>query len=463
VFLASLALSLSFAAQPAPVNPNGVANEQLSEHFALRWGDDLEFEDASRSEVLDGLELSWTVLIDELGCVAPRGTDETLMNVYLAGSGAGTPEAIGYAYASEGPEGLYIAINPIALDDPDGLAPSMAHELFHTIQSTTGSYGTAGPDWYWEATAEWASHVVYPDDPNAGLWMSPIVGLLPHLGIESTNPWSDPDDLSGYYPYAAGLFPIFLSDVIADDALIRDSWLAPSSPQDPLASLDTLLRERDTSTAEAFTELAARLATWDLDRGPELSAAAEGYAAAYPAQDHRVALRIDDAQARGARPSDELLPARYGFNVVDVDLARDSGMLDLVVTADALGSLGSPPDLRVVAVVVDGAQRRYFSGDHGERTSTVRVPATTGSTKLVVVAVGAAAGGERFGYAVDVVEVVDDDGRAPSAGLSEEHDVLARGCSGTAPATPAATLALLALLARRRRRSPIVRGAARTP
>jgi hypothetical protein len=68
---------------------------ELSEHFVLKWGSDVNPSRDQITGTLDALEDAWTVAFDEMQFERPGFTNEYRINVYIGDSGGDTPEITG--------------------------------------------------------------------------------------------------------------------------------------------------------------------------------------------------------------------------------------------------------------------------------------------------------------------------------------------------------------------------------
>lgn len=376
-----------------------------SDHFIVKWGSGGGVDESDVDFLIAAFEDAWQIEIEEMGHPAPPGTDRYLFNVYIGDSGSGTPDGYGAAgYYSADPDGYPMVV--IAADTLSDLAYTeitAAHEFYHAIQNGIGTYSYSGDAaWYWEATAEWASGQVYPDNEYSAVF---LLGLayLPYLPVNFFD-YPDRGTLQEYHQYGAFIFPTYLSEQVADWTIIRDSWVEASS-RDPLTSLDDLLREQGTSVAEVFPWFAAHNATWDYANGEIYADMLDEYARWYGDDDHRVVVELDAAGTEGwvDAPS-ATLPQFYGYNVIRLE-DPPAGSLVIGFRGDAEGSDGS--EARWGAILVEETTREVtyteLALEDGEGEATLSLD---GSEQNVYLAVAAtpeeARDDETFGWSYKV-------------------------------------------------------------
>jgi len=394
-------------------------NEARSQHFVLKWGDTGGVTGDDASAVLDAFEDAWAVEIDEMGHPEPTGSDQWLFNVYVGDTSSGTPSgygAAGYFYVDS--EGYpYVVIARDTLYDADYAAITAAHEFYHALQDTLGTYAYTGrAAWYWEATAEWAAGEVYPDNDYSAVF---LLGLayLPYLPVYFFD-YPDSGLLQEYHQYGAFIFPRYLSEEVADWSIVRDSWVL-GGDDDPLAVIDGLLAERGTSVAEVFPAFAAHNAVWDYQYGERYQASLDAYEAWYGSQDEHVAARLPAAGTGGWKNAPEAtLPYRYGYNLLELDRPQ-AGTLVFGFNGDAQGSLGGDASWGVTLVTdgPDGVRYTAVPLDEDEGTASLIL---SGEEDVVYAAVAAipadADDAEVFGYSYEARWEDADSGAGEDSG-----------------------------------------------
>lgn len=411
-------------------------NVRTSTNFALKWGPGATYSETLATKALEALELGWTVEMGTMAHPVPEGTDTYLLNVYIGNSGGVAPDInFAGAYASIDQQGHpYVVLSPditeyFEMPGYEGYAgTTVVHELYHTVQFATGSFGANDAYWFWEATADWAAGEVYPDDESSyafvGAW-----ALYPHVPIDFAD-YADEGTLIELHQYGASIFPQFLTDEIADFTLVRDAWVSGGANGDPLEVLDGLLAAGGSDVRTAFADFSARLAFWDFPRGEQYEMWADYYADSYPNEDDRIAASVGRSGTSGwEKAPAATLPAAFGTNLVV--LSPTDRVLSVAVEADAEGSAGSAGTLRAFVAVRNGSAVSYHPLVFDGRTGSVEVDGNVEALTLVVTPLPASDQGvdETFGYRFRV-----------DAGGGGSND---RGCS--AGGTRAGSLGLLVL------------------
>ncbi|MFK7930061.1 MAG: DUF6055 domain-containing protein [Myxococcota bacterium] len=244
----------------------GVENVETSEHFALWWGPDQPPTSTQRTRLLDAFETSWAMQIGDMGHTAPYGTDAYHFNVYVGDTGGGTRETGRAAgFYSTDPDGWpVIVIGRDTLDRPDYSDITVAHEFYHAVQGATDRYTynqTDASAWLWEASATWASHEVYPDNPGYAAFLFGYA-FHPHLSLDFFD-YPNQGVVTEYYQYGAFIFPVHISDRTGSWQVIRDVWMDPGDDPDPLAVMTRRLAEDDLDFDTLWLDHIARNVTWD--------------------------------------------------------------------------------------------------------------------------------------------------------------------------------------------------------
>jgi len=358
----------------------GVPNELESENFIVRWGNNGGVSASDAQSVLDAFEVSWDVEVLDMDHPAPTTSNQYLFNVYIADTGGNTPSSYGAAgYYNTDPDGypmIVLATNTIA--DLVYGRTTIAHEFYHAIQHTTGSYSYSGDAaWYWEATASWIEIEVWPDDRYYAVFLFGYA-LLPYLPLNSFD-YPDSGALVEYHQYGAFIFARYLAEFVGDWRIIRDSWVEPeANNDDPLESLRVQLAALDVDLDEAFVDFAGRNVTWDYEHGEDYDYYVDLYADYYSNEDARIVAEVPSSGLDGWQEVDEdTLPQRYGYNVVEMS-APHAGDLTVGFMGDQEGDSGSPAEWGVTVIQVTDDERVYQT-----------VPIADGSGELTLEGVGA--------------------------------------------------------------------------
>lgn len=328
----------------------GLPNELRSENFVVRWGSGERFTEEELDNLLESMELGWSVEVEDMAHPPPYGADAFLFNVYIGNTGDGAPEitsAAGYFYPD--PEGWpMIVMAPETVRDRLGTEGTAVHEFYHAIQATTGRYPYDGiAAWYWEATAEWAAMQVVPDNPMSSGFAFGYL-LLPHLPV---NYFDYPDEglLEEYHQYGAYLFPHDLTEQVGWE-LVRDTWLDPSGDPDPLEVMRGWLADHGHDMDELWLDHIARNVVLDYPFRVWLEQSLESGGWGWPEAD-RVAVEIDWAGDDG-RVRGDSAPGRYGAFAIHLTDA-DPGTLRVLIEAEPEGTEGSPTEVGARVVRLD--------------------------------------------------------------------------------------------------------------
>ena len=396
-----------------------------SANFVLKWGDERAVSGETVDAILAMLEVAWQHEIDEMQLPPPVGADAWLFNIYLYGTGLAVPDFGFSAYTGIDDEGFpYVVLPPDDLVSPEAvdlMQVTTAHEFFHAIQMGIGAYDAAAGStgyWYWEATADWMSLQIWPDSPVARDYL-PFYLMAPHVGIESVE-FPDAEEFSPLqlHHYGASLLPVYLSDHVADRAMVLDSWTTAGPTDEPLAVLGGLLAERDLDIGEVFADFAAKNAVLDYPDRALIEDSMGKALAVYPDFDNSVAARVSPTDGELVAAPVATLPEAWAYNVIEIERADE---IDVSIEPDELGSAGTAA--RFVT--------RLLPGDDITRLVVVSEPERT-------------IPGETFAYRIALTPPPDE--TEPPAPDDDG------GCSisgGSVPHGP--VVALLLVLLRRRR------------
>ena len=166
------------------------------------------------------------------------------------------------------------------------------------------------------ATATWMESQVFPTASDYARFLYGYA-LLPHLPIDFHTPFES-GQLEEYHAYGAFIFPLMLSETVADEWLIRDVWVNPlveaSSPIEPLQMELALLGR---PFEDVLLDFAVHNVGWDYENGSAYAAALEQVPIELESDGHRF---VDEYWERGSgqweRPASELQPASLGSNLI---------------------------------------------------------------------------------------------------------------------------------------------------
>jgi hypothetical protein len=467
--------TLSVAPPQLPARPPSVdkavrevsgscANSEASTNFVLKWGDDATVSSTAVDEMLQAFEFAWSQQVEAMGHPAPETADVFKFNVYVGDTGSCAPSVYGMGgYFTVDAEGYpFIVMSQGTMSDTTYGQSVAAHEFYHAVQHATGAYtGTDISSWYWEATATWAEREVYISDTVYAQFLFGYA-FMPHKQLNAYE-YPSVGAIEEYHQYGAFIFPRYLTEHVADRALIRDSWVLADWNDDPIAVLEGLLPDEDIE--EVFGDFAAQNATWDYLDG-YLYKSLLDYASDetdYGIHDARVVDTVG-SQGTGSEwvegPS-STLPERFGYNIIRLK-SPESRKLVVRFEGDTAGSQGGAARYQVRLVREYGTNRAYedvlLSG-----SEAVLEVGTVGTEVALYLVVSAFSDGwnegETFGYRyqLDMGEV-DQPGVDTSTGGSKPQALHIgsedkTGCS-CAQGTSRGTLWLAALglmlVARRR-------------
>ena len=441
---------------PPSVWEGGLAHEAKGAHVAVYWGDEGEVDPADVAVLLDALEASWDLYVDTWDMPAPG---EDGLAVYVGDTGGPSTSGAAGTFSVDADGEPVLVIAAAILGDHALSGVTAAHELFHAVQYATLAYRAEGvADWYWEASATWASGQVFPGEPLVSRYLY-AAAFEPHLPWDAFAPVGD-GSLASLRAYGAFILPQHLSEHVADAWLIRDSWVEADG-DDPLVVLDGLLGDVEGGIASVFGDFAAANATWDYADGALYADDLREHEGLYAGEDARVALRLDAGADGGwERPPDALRPQRFGVNTAEL-VRPDAGWLTVAFAGDAEGTDGSEADfeVRVVREARDGVFVEPVPLEGGEGSAEIAV---TGLESALFVTVAATAGprvdGEAFGYAVSAAWRAEDD-VLDTAEVEDGEPGGARacGCAAGGVRGGGGVLVALGLCLRRRTRRPQTR------
>jgi hypothetical protein len=372
----------------------------FSEHFALKWGPDLELDDSVAATVIEVLE---EVLAIETGALAfppPDGNDLYFFNVYVGDSGDPAPPSLDVAgyFAHDEMGAPYLVFNPAALDDE--VLPSVAaHELVHALQAAGGRFAyTAETAWFAEATAEWAIAQVFPDDPAVGS-LGFGMTLAPHLALDHYEPFDDGAGVGPYHPYGAFLFFQHAVDRGVDVTWVADLWTDEGPPGSPLDVVNRRLDLEGLQVADVAVTMALANATYDYAFGEQLRAYDDEAEALFGTEAARVGLTVnEDRRGEWTRVALARSPQPGGYSLIDLAAATDLEERVVRFQGDSVGEDGGLGRWHAWLLRDDQAPEALEVTDKREARIIVEGP---GALRLVVaLSSGQSLPAERFSYRV---------------------------------------------------------------
>jgi len=291
-------------------------SRQTSEHFVLHWGDDQDFDEAQATRVLDLLEESWDVYVDEYGHQPPEDSDIYYINAYIGSSFDGAPELFGgTAYRNMDPDGRsYLVFNADRLgDDPDWVAFVAAHETYHVFQYPLRSTRWDTSEvWWLEATAQSMSYRLTGDERFAidrvRAWV-----FYPYLPLDDAQSL-DYEVTSSMHRYGAYLFTEDLIDELGTDAIVR-TFQVPAEGG-PLEQMRTELDQVDADLDRVFMRTVTSTLTGDRRNGEAVAAHLEAHSDE-PEAAGRFTIEVPPGGTDALAPAPtETLPGSYAWNVL---------------------------------------------------------------------------------------------------------------------------------------------------
>lgn len=449
---------------PLPGGTKGVRdtfnlpNTELSQNFAVHWGNSGSFSAASVNNLLDAFENSWSVYVGQMDHTTPYGSNNFRFNVYISDSGNGAPSGLGaggyYWYDYEG--WPMVVINRDVLFDDRYAAQVSHHEFYHAIQGATERFAYSGISaWFTEATAEWGAYQADYSNPYNGEFLF-AYALLNEYPLAFFD-YPDTGALQEYYQYGAFLFPVFVSD-LGGWELIRDTWMDTGFEGDPLEVLRARMEDAGLDLDEVWLDHSAHNAVWDYgDLGDGFKDHVDSYGDIF-----NIDPILATFSGAGTGGTEEVrrqrAPGHYGYNVIRL---RDPDAGDLTVTIDGdRGDEGSRTGFGARLIQdFGGDEYTYhevpFDGRQAEFTLE-----GVGEEARIWLVVGAWAkeynnlwDEERFTYtySLEITEAEPDPTPTTpdTEGGSSEQPLSGCGCRSTGP-TGALWAPLLLLIGRRR-------------
>jgi hypothetical protein len=323
-------------------------------------------EDAGRaaSLVLPALELSWAVLIDEMGWPAPPpdglsgGSDA--LDVYLTNEGTG-----GGAYVwGGGPDVIagddwYTVPSHMAIDETlsdDDMLYYAAHELNHVSQYAMDAREVS--TFIWESTAEAVAVMVDDGKPYIAWGGMPSFQVYPFLSLvfDAYQPEVIAYDSYSYYEYGGIIFTMFVEERYGsnDGTTLLALWDALAQPSasvepdflDALASI-----EPSGSLAALYTEFAVwRMFAGELDDGAHFEDGALWGASEQVGVEATLALA--DVDGFVDSPEDPPYDLGTSYYVLDLGAGTDETLL-----VDVVGKAGAHWGIAWAVWAADGSAR----------------------------------------------------------------------------------------------------------
>jgi len=335
-----------------------------SENFVVFWGSEYDHFDSysdvySRMEdLLVAFEETYAHEVGVMGMNAISFMEGYKFNVYLGNTGDDLPSssgAAGYFTGDSSGNPMIMIAEGTAASSTGYMKSVIAHEFFHALQWATGAYSYSGvAAWYWEATASWAAHQVYPGEGDYAVFLYAFAKyqFLP------LNYFDYPDSglTSELHQYGAFIFPQFISEIAADWEIVRDSWIATGVQDDPLSVVDTHLKKRGQNVIDEWARFIAYNANWDYEDGQTYQYYLEAYDWIGDGEEVQWG-DYGDGQKTMIDPPGEL-PHGKGSNLFYLKYPNEGDVI-IEFQGDEQGSDGSDVDWRLTLVLESANDLQY--------------------------------------------------------------------------------------------------------
>lgn len=210
---------------PGPPLPREIygtpyADHYESAHFTINWAaGDAELADAVAAA--EALELGWETFVEAGGWTPPVSSDRFFLWVMLDPELGGTGYTTVY-FTEEYPAGYPVMyLNPEWAYDTAFWRSLAIHELHHAVQfAMRPEYGRVDEDWYWEATAGWASLHAEPGSAAIDYTVAWYADDA-HLDAATAN---------AGHEYGMMAFNAYIEALAGDAETIRGVWEAAGDP-----------------------------------------------------------------------------------------------------------------------------------------------------------------------------------------------------------------------------------------
>ena len=254
----------------------GSWNLYRTENFAIKWGD-AEYDEYAHKGInpvdlnnngipdlidkwAEYLEKSWEVEVNGMGLKKPKGSQENLIDVYIANTSSKKPklESTDYAYTATYSGNIpYLVVNNFLPnthnDDTDqevgAIKVTAAHEFSHTIQF---AYDRNEAQWWQEASATWMEDEVFNEVNDyyqyldKGAWSA-----RPEIALTRAN---------GEHEYGDVIWVKYLSQYYGGSKVFKDVWKL-CEKYSALSAHKIFFEKNETTLSKAFKDFSARNAT----------------------------------------------------------------------------------------------------------------------------------------------------------------------------------------------------------
>ncbi len=240
-------------------------NSTETDNFIVKWGvQDRDISQQNVDSLIAALEASWDKYIDEWGYTAPNGSDTFKFNVYVGNSGSGAPDDLGAGgYYWTDDEGYpMVVVSQDGLSDPGFIGTLAAHEFFHAMQDSNGGFAYDDiSGWWWEATAMWVQHEVFPEDENWPVFLY-WFAIRPQLSVGYFE-YPTTGTPEQFHQYGAFVYVAHLAERHGGPGLVQESFARSFDGDTPMEVLEELITESGDDIRTSFGEFVLRNGTWD--------------------------------------------------------------------------------------------------------------------------------------------------------------------------------------------------------
>ena len=205
------------------------SQEQLaSENFFFAWREGEELNEVAYQASLT-LETAWTELVEWQRWPRPASSDEYLLWVVLDPSLEYSAYTVPM-YTPDYPDGYAIMyVNPSWSDDPAFFDDLLVHEFMHAIQyAMRPARDSADESWYWEASAQWAPKLVFPESE----------GYASSSQYYSNFTWYTYSSLDNAHQYGMFLLNAYIEEKVMGQGGMKNIW---ESSRSDLSSWDKVI------------------------------------------------------------------------------------------------------------------------------------------------------------------------------------------------------------------------------
>lgn len=400
-------------------------NVMRGNRFELQWEDGV-ISQSTADELLESLELSWEVEVDELGWEATVKSDDYLLPVFVTASYSGG--AYTTVESCEGWYAPYIVFGYDSFYDMDWARTAAAHEFNHAIQFST-SY--APEAFWWEATATYIEELVYPD---VNYWSWYVTGYTDNPELAFNADGNNYDEFN--HMYGMAIFGFYLDNHQGGDDVVRQTWDAANNEGGYYGyTIAEMVEDIGLDWDEVYVDFITRNAAMEYD-------------------DHRYFPDVDEVKSVDSLPASgesksNSEPEGYGQNYIRFEGGAGEGRLQVDVELDDGISWAI-----VLAEVNNQEVKRSEVVTVEKGTSTASITMDDIGAKDVVLILSPTDESSKswsYSWSASIVDAPEVEDTAALVEEKEEASSAACGCASTPPVGAAAALLGFAAFLRRRR------------